>query len=672
MSRKFLRQKQKKQKAVAEHPLFVSGVQNHQQGNLQQAEQCYKKVLQELPKHADSLFNLAVIFQNTKRINESVGAYQKLIELHPNYANAYINLGLLLEKFGRLNDALQVYHKATQVKPHYVSYYNLAGPLYQLKKFKDAEIALRESIKLNPNYAQSHMNLATILRETKRFAEAEMEYKEALRLAPEIADAHFNMGKIYEAQNKFEGAIAEYKKALEIDPKHEKAQACLFYRYQRLCMWDEMANLEPQLDALTDELIAAKRCPGITNFSQVARCNDLERNLEIAKAWSRDAERKVAREKPEFSFEVRKKEKDRLVIGYISADFREHAFGHITQYFFGTHDKERFEVRGYATSPDDGSNCRKVIEEGCDEFLDISKLSDAEAAEKIYADAVDILVDMTCYTAGARVEIAALRPAPIQVNMWGFVGTTGADFFDYIIVDDVVVPKEHQQFYSEKLVAIEDTLQVNHRNEEISGKEFTRKEFGLPEGAIIFCSFNQPYKIEPVMFGLWMELLKELQGSVLWLLVAEEEVQKTLLKEAEKRGIESNRIIFAEKIEQRADYFKRIQIADICLDTRIYNGGSTTMDALWAGVPVITLLGNHYASRMSAGLINAVGMPELITNSLEEYKKLAIKLANSPEELASVKDKLWQQREICPLFDTSLITRRIEEAYEKMWKDYKI
>lgn len=671
MSRKFLRSQQQRGKLSSSvKQIFALGLGHHQQGQLKQAEQCYWEVLKQVPEHADSLFNMGVIFQNTGRVNQAIGAYQKLAQAHPNYADAYINLGLILERQGRLIEALGVYQKAVQVKPHYISYYNLAGPLYQLRQYKEAEKNLRESIRINPDFAQSHMNLATVLRDLKRYDEAEEECKTALQLAPNLADAYFNMGKIKESKECFDKAIEYYREALKINPEHEKAQACLHYRLMRACAWDDIAKLEPEIDKLTDKLIAAKRCPGITNFMQIARCDDLQRDLQIAKAWSDYKEKNAAKDKADFSFADRKQNKEKITIGYLSADFRKHTFAYIVKYLFENHNRNRFRIIGYSTSPDDKSEEREYFRENADKFVEVYNLSDKEAAQRIYEDDVDILCDCTCYTAGSRVEIAALRPAPIQVNMWGFVGTTGANFIDYIIADDLVVPDEHQEFYTEKRILFSDTLQINHRNEKISEKEFKRSDFGLPEDGFVFCSLNQSYKIEPVIFATWMKLLKQVERSVLWLRWQEPVAIENLKKAAQESGIAAARLVFAEKLESRPEYFRRLQLADLALDTRIYNGGSTTMDALWAGVPVVTLLGKHYASRMSAGLINGANMPALITKTLEEYESLALKLARNPDELKKLRQKLWIERERCALFDIRNYVRKLEEAYERIWANF--
>lgn len=671
MSRKFKRAQQKKEKiSGAAQQLFAEAVAYHQKGDLRNAEKTYKMVLNAAPDHADSIFNLGVIFQNTNQPQEAVNAYKYLIEKHPNYVNGYINLGLILESRNMFMEALAVYDKACKVKPHYISYYNLAGPLYNLRKFKDAEIALRKSIELNPNFAQSYMNLGTVLKEQKRFDEAEQGCQKALELAPEMADVHFNLAQIYEEKKEFQKAIDSFRQTLEIIPKHEKAQSCLFYRYQRACMWDEMEQLWPEIEERTKELIDADRCPGMVNFTQISVCEDKQKNLDLAKAWSKSIERKVKQDAPKFDFDNKGKDGDKITIGYLSADFRDHAFGRITKYLFEKHDRKEFRIIGYSSSYDDKSEVRKHVENSVDDFRELGDLSNIEAAKQIYEDGVDILCDCTCYTAGARVEIAAMKPAPIQINMWGFVGTTGAEFFDYIIADDIVIPARDSEFYTEKLFTMPNSLQINHKNEQISDEELKRTDFGLPEDAVVLACFNQAYKIDREMFEVWIRIVKKLPNAVLWLKKSEARANENLLQRWKDSGLEEERLIFADKIDDRAKYYSRIQLADLCIDTRIYNGGSTTMDSLWAGVPVITVLGEHYASRMSAGLINGANMSECITNNIEEYEELVVRLVENSEELKNMKEKLWKEREICPLFDTGKFVDDLEKGYQMIWNNY--
>ena len=350
-----------------------------------------------------------------------------------------------------------------------------------------------------------------------------------------------------------------------------------------------------------------------------------------------------------FSFDVRRTSKTKIVIGYLSNDFRNHATAHLMLSLFGLHNRDEFEIFCYSYGKDDGSYYRARIQHDCDKFVDISTLSYEAAARCIYEDQVDILVDLKGYTRGNRFDICALRPAPIQVSYLGFPGTTGADFIDYIITDKIVTPKDHNPYYSEKFVYMPHCYQVNDNTQSISNKNWTKVDFGLPESCFVFCSFNQPYKIDPVLFGIWMRILRQVPEAVLWLIVENKIAEDNLRREAEARGVQSERLIFAKRLP-KDEHLSRLKFADLALDTRIYNGHTTTSDALWAGVPVITLQGSHFASRVSSSILSAIGIPDLITYSLEEYEALAIRLAHNPAELKEIRQRSAKNRLDMPLF----------------------
>jgi protein O-GlcNAc transferase len=359
----------------------------------------------------------------------------------------------------------------------------------------------------------------------------------------------------------------------------------------------------------------------------------------------------------------------RLRIGYLSNDFRNHATSHLMKSLFSLHDRANFEIFAYSFGADDNSEYRRYISASCEHFQDIINLSIEESARQIFNDGIHILIDLKGYTAGSRNGILALRPAPIQVNYIGFPGTMGADLIDYIIGDATVTPPEFVDSFSEKLVTLPHSYFVNDHQQVISSTPITRSQYNLPESAFVFCCFNNNYKIDPLIFDVWMRILANVPGSVLWLLVRFPVVEDNLRREAQARGISSDRLIFAE-YHEKPEHLARHQLADLFLDTLYYNAHTTASDALWAGLPVITCPGKTFASRVAASLLTAVGLPELITNNLEQYEELAIHLAHSPAELSQLKQKLAANRTTYPLFDTPRFTRNLEQAYRAMWETY--
>jgi protein O-GlcNAc transferase len=410
-------------------------------------------------------------------------------------------------------------------------------------------------------------------------------------------------------------------------------------------------------------------------FLAFSLSDDPSHNLRVAASWA-DAisARVLGSSQPSETryhdpYRVRANNKARITVGYLSADFKNHATAHLMLGLFGFHDRRHFKIIAYSYGKKDQSEFRHRIEGDCDRFVDIHLSTPQEAARTIASDGVDILVELKGYTEGGRPEICAYRPAPIQVAWLGFPGTSGADFLDYIITDKIVTPQEHAPFFSERFVYLPHTYQVNNNQQEIAEIKCQRQDFNLPPRQFVFCSFNEPYKMEPVMFEIWTKILQDVNHSILWLLAENRVTQDNLKKAAERNGISADRLVFAHKLPKDR-HLARLQMADLVLDTRVVNGHTTTSDALWAGVPVLTLKGNHFASRVSASLLSAVGLPELITNSPADYEAQAVRLANYPDQIKSIREKLAENRLTFPLFDTAGFTRDLEKAYREMWRIY--
>jgi predicted O-linked N-acetylglucosamine transferase (SPINDLY family) len=354
----------------------------------------------------------------------------------------------------------------------------------------------------------------------------------------------------------------------------------------------------------------------------------------------------------------------------VSANFRNHPSAYLSAELFELHDRKRFEVIGVSLGYAENSEIRARLVKAFDEFHDIRLASDRDAAKLLNDRHVDIAIDMNGYQRDTRQGIFAHRPAPVQVSYLGFPATMGADFIDYIIADAIVLPSEHQQFYTERIVHLPDCYQVNDRKRKIAESTPTRREMGLPEHAFVFCCFNNNWKITPIVFDVWMRLLHRVEGSVLWLLWDNEGAERNLRKDAQRRGIDPSRLMFARRLPLDV-HLARHRLADLFLDTLPCNAHTTASDALWVGLPVLTCKGEAFAGRVAASLLHAVGIPELITSSLEDYQALALKLARDPALLAEIKAKLVHHRDTCPLFNTVRVTRHIEAAYTTMWETWQ-
>ncbi|OGM26291.1 hypothetical protein A3A76_00135 [Candidatus Woesebacteria bacterium RIFCSPLOWO2_01_FULL_39_23] len=578
---------------------------------------------------------------------------------------------IALANTGNLDRAIEEFNQAYRLDPEYQDArlnlavaYNNRGVIFQERGFYDNSLAdYKNALRFNPCYPETFNNLGNLLVLIGKLDEAVKCYLASIKLNPGSVESYCNLGMAYKDLGKRNEAIAAYKKTIELDPENRLAYVFLINLLRYRCEWRTIKKLEKKLKKVdSNELIA-----GETPFINITRSENVRENFEVARIWGKNMGKPASLVNLKFSFQKRKKKI--LHIGYLSNDFRNHAVAHLDVRLFELHNRSAFKVFGYSYGEDDNSYYRKYISKSCDKFLDVRRMDNAEAAKTIYNDKVDILVDLTGHTRGNRLEICAFKPAPLQVTWLGFPGTTGASFMDYIIADRVLIPKKHQKYYSEKVVYMQGCYQITDNTQVISDKIYTRADFGLPERGVIFAAFNQAYKIEPRMFDIWMEILKDVSGSVLWQLESDDETTGNLKKEARVRGVDPERVIIAPRLN-KSEHLARHKLADIGLDTYIVNGHTTSSDCLWAGLPYITLMGSHFASRVAASILTAAGLPELITHGFQEYKNLVVHLANHPEELLQLRLKLKSNRLTYPLFDTELFVKNLEKVYEIMWERY--
>jgi predicted O-linked N-acetylglucosamine transferase (SPINDLY family) len=494
-------------------------------------------------------------------------------------------------------------------------------------------------------------------------------FKQAMQRQKSYGRAMFNYGLTLNRLGRAGEAVVYARSCLELDPENGEALALLVSLQQQTCNWHELRQTENQLDRLTERQLAVDVRTSESPFLNFTRCTDARRNLAISESWSRNLEGGHAPHHIRFSYSRVQNPERRLNIGYLSERFRNAATGHLAAGIFGRHDRQRFQVFAYSWGQDDGSYYRRKIEGGVDQFIDIRDMSDMDAAARINEDGIDILVDMMGWMHGNRMAIPARRPAPVQVSFLGYPGTSGARFMDYLLADRVVIPEEQRPYYSEEVIWMPHCYQANDPQTPIDSRVSTRREHGLPENGIVFSAFNTDYKIEPAAFNTWMRILNRVPNSVLWLLVRSPEAHRNLCRAAEVRGINSQRLVFASPLA-KASHMARLKLADLALDTLTVNGHTTTSDALMAGVPVIACLGNHFASRVAASILQAVGLDRLITRSVSEYEDLAVSLALNPSLRREIIDRLAQNKQTHPLFDVDRYVRDLEAAYRQMWQQY--
>ena len=542
---------------------------------------------------------------------------------------------------------------------------NRVQSLIKQEKFDKARKILEEAIEQNPKEAELYFQLANIHHQQRQPEAALRALNSCLTINPRDARALSNLGYLMQNQGKHDEAAAAFKKALAIDPEQPETVSNLFWYLLQDCQWREAGIWNKKLDFMNYLALKKNRPPAAEMFVHLAREESEAANSELARAKARHTGTGIT----QLNHQPLKERAQVLKLAYLSGDFRDHAVAHNLVNLFRLHNRDRFHISAYSCGPDDGSLYRRRIEKDCDRFVDIQNLPDYDAAALIKNDKIDILIELMGHTRDNRLRLCAFKPAPVQVSYLGYPGTTGADFIDYLLADKIVIPPEHKPFYSEKIVYLPDCFMIADRAPIAPRPE--RRACGLPPDTFVFCSFNNAYKIEPVMFDIWMKILKEVPKSVLWLRSGGKIMENNLRREAQNRGISGNRLIFADKVPEKKNHLARLQLADLCLDTRIYNGHTTTLDALWAGVPVVALQGKHFASRVSSSNLTAIGMEQLITHDLENYFNLAVTLARQPQRLIKIKKELLANQNKTPLFNTENLVKNLEKAYEQIWQGYK-
>jgi protein O-GlcNAc transferase len=638
----------------------------HSQGELAGAIAEYREALRLRPDYLLARSNLGTALRGHGELAEAIVQYQEALRVHPESLQARNNLGMALVEQGDLTNGAIQFQKALQLESTcQEAHVNLAKAQHALGILPEAIAHYRAALQGAPDDAELHNDLGAALRDLGRPTDAIEQYREALRVKPAYPEAHHSLAIALQDAGDDSGAVEQYREAIRLRPDYALALGNLVYRLEHLCEWADIDLLWEQ----TRNLLRFDPSSSIPPFTAVSMPSGPAEQLQWAQNWAAARLGHMARLRDELGFTFGSGPRHRLRIGYLSTDYHEHAVAYLVAELFELHDRNRFEVIAYSIGRDDTSPVRQRLVAGCDRFEDLRALSAVAAAEQIYHDGIDILIDLNGYTHGCRTEILALKPAPVQVNYLGYPGTMGAHFIDYIVTDRFVTPPEQQVFFSERFEYLPNTYLVNDRKRPIAERSPTRTECGLPQAGFVFCCFNSNYKLNAQIFDIWMRLLQAISGSVLWLRESHVWAATNLRREAENRGVDPDRLVFAEKREL-PEHLARHRLADLFLDTLPYNAHATASDAFWAGLPVLTCAGETFAGRVAGSLLQAIGLQELITTSLEEYEAKALWLAQHPEEIHALKAKLAANRDTMPLFDTERYTRNLEAAYERMWQTF--
>jgi protein O-GlcNAc transferase len=604
---------------------------------------------------------IGVINARIGNTQAAIKSYTSAIMLNPNYAEAYFNAGVAYQNLSNTAEAIEHYSRASQLEPKYAEAYSgLGTALKMMGRVVEAVASFNRAIELQPDSALAHNNLANALLLLGRKDEAIAHFIRSVQLAPSNAESHYNLGLIYEKEKQLVEAMTCYEKALHYRPDFEAAKARILNLNALHCNWDASLPDAGQISTLgtSNETVS----PFVMLSMEDDPASHHRRSVLYASLYFKNYQELPAFYPPNTM-------PDRLHIGYFSADFHYHATMFLMIKLFELHHRDRFVIHAYSYGPKHDDTMSKRLQRGVDVFHDVSQMSEREIAELARSEEIDIAVDLKGYTEDARSGIFAYRAAPIQISYLGYPGTLGMPTMDYILADKTVIPEHHQSHYSEKVIYLPDSYQVNDSEREISEHGPSRTEAGLPEQGFVFCCFNNSYKISPREFDIWMRLLNRVEGSVLWLFGSNEIAADNLKVQARKRGVNPERIVIAKK-ESLPEHLARHKHADLFLDTFNYNAHTTASDALWAGVPVVTRLGQGFAARVGASLLTAMGLPELITHSEAEYEQLALELALNPDRLNELRGRLENNHLSSPLFDTALFRSNIESAFEQAYQKH--
>jgi protein O-GlcNAc transferase len=609
-----------------------------------------RSAIEAAPRDASIQYDLGLVFDMAGDAASALRQYERALDLDAGFVPASLNRGYVLTRLGRLEEALENNSALSVRFPNMrEAHYNVAEVLIALRRPAEAVIACDRAIGLDPGYAKAHIDRALALAELGRLDEAQGSLDQA-RVLDGAAVHSFNAG--------FAQQIGGFLDQFDARSLYLHR----LYQQQEDCDWRRRSEFIRNLERLIIDGVAEGREINDVHlpFRALALPISDHAKLTLARGVGRKLQTGVA------PFVHVANTNARLRVGYVSPDFRVHPAAFLTRQLYGLHDRKRFEIFAYSLAPDDHSDVRRDIVQGVDCFRDLSMRSAREIATQIRDDQIQIAVDLSGYTNFTRPDVFAFQPAPIQVSYLGFPGTLGTDYMQYALVDETVCPPGAQSAWTEKLVYMPDTYYVTDNHTRVASARAKREDFGLPSDGVVFCCFNNSYKIEPEAFGIWMRVLSRVPNSVLWLLGRADLMQNNLRREAQALGISADRIIVAPFLP-REIHLTRYPLADLFLDTLHYNAHTTAVDSLWMGVPVLTLPGATMPARVGASLLKSCGLPEMIVGNAQEYEDKAVLLATDRRELGALRNRLAGLRRTCTLFDTEYFVRNLERAYKMMW-----
>jgi predicted O-linked N-acetylglucosamine transferase (SPINDLY family) len=637
--------------------LYGQAAALHQQGKLAQAEPLYRQVLASDPASFPARHMLGILLGQLGRFAESQQMIESALKVNPHHAGALVNYGNVLNLLGRFTQAVECYDRALVIAPDAATWNNRGKSLQVLTRSAEALDSYEQALRLRPDDTQALYRSGVVLAEMGRSDEALAAYDRVLTLQPDHFEALNNRGYLtWQSRQLYPPAIADLERSLALAPDLPYARGGAFHLKMYVADW---SNFEDEKKDLVEGVRAGRLVARPFMFQALSdRPQDSQ---ACARLYARDMFPPAA-DMPRHDPATRKAHA-KIRLGYLSGEFHDQATAILMAGLYERHDRARFEVIAVDNGSANASAMTARLTKAFDGWLNIGGLPDGAAATKIRGAEIDILVNLNGYFGKHRMGVFAERPAPLQVNYLGFPGTLGAPYMDYIIADAVVIPPDEHSFYDEAVVTLPGSYQANDDKGRPIAPAPTRAEAGLPERGFVFCNFNQSYKLTPETFAGWMRILARVEGSLLWLLESPAPFAQNIARQAEAHGIAAERILFAPH-RPPDQHLARMALADLFLDGLPYNAHTTGSDALWAGVPLLTRRGTTFPGRVAASLLGAAGLPDLVTETAEDFEALAVRLASDPATHAVVKNRLTKD---CPLFDTDLFRRNIEAAYARMW-----
>jgi len=656
------------------------------------ALESYDRALSLTPDDALAHYNRSGVLRQLGRREEAVSSYTKAISVKPDYFEAYSNLGFLFIEMKRWDEALASLSKSIEINPRFAATHFGCGMVFQERKEWDAAlISYDQAIEIDPTHAQAHFHRGALLIELRQWSAARSSLERAVTLKPDFTDAYYSLGILWMVVGQQEVALANFDKAIALKPDYAEAhltRATLLVGMRKFLAaiesFDRGATLKKDAHFVPGARLFAKR--SVCDWSDsAAEVNQLAAAIEAGEMVSPPHQALVLVDSAQLQYKAaqmwvqetsppnselplisRRPPRAKARIGYFSGEFHLHPVTVLMAGVFEAHDRAKYEVTAFSHGPTSDDEFGMRLQRGFDRFIDVRGKSDRDVALLARDMQIDIAVDLAGHTGRSRTGIFALRAASLQVNYLGYAGTMGAQYMDYLIADATVVPSGHERFYAEKIVRLPNSFLPYDPSRAISSKQRTRDELGLPASGFVFCCFNNCYKITPEVFDSWMRILVRVPNSVLWLSQNDDAAVANLRRECLRRGVDAERLIFAEHMPSPADHLARHRAADLFLDTRPYNAHSTALDALWAGLPVLTFPGSGFAGRVAASLLTAVQLPELIATNVESYEDTAVQMAENPQFLAGIREKLMRNRLESPLFDKPRFVGYLEAGYSRM------